>query len=78
MRLGGQRKRIARPNMLRRARSGDQLCGVVCSNRVSFDSGDVLRQGGALGDGKIVHLLVRCIQWKVSNVCASGVMCACM
>jgi hypothetical protein len=31
-----------------------------CSNLVSFDSGDVLRQRGALGLGKIVHLLARC------------------
>ena len=27
---------------------------------VSLDSGDTLRQGRALGDGKVVHLLVRC------------------
>ena len=30
------------------------------SNLVSFDSGNTFRQRGALGDGKIVHLLVRC------------------
>ena len=26
---------------------------------VSLDSGETHRQGGALGDGKVVHLLVR-------------------
>ena len=51
----------ARLNALRRYSSGT----LGQDNRadkhlVSLDSGETHRQGGALGDGKVVHLLVRC------------------
>ena len=39
------------------------LCSCVeggAQNLVSLDSGDALRQGGALGDGKVVRHLVGC------------------
>ena len=55
---------MARLNMLR---GGQKRRSAVawCSNLVSFDSGDVLRQGGALGHGKVVHLLARCTVYNI-------------
>ena len=63
MRLGGQRKHS--PAEYAKERSQRRSAVGWRSNLVSFDSGDKFRQGGALGVGKIVQLLVRCIASQV-------------
>ena len=55
--MWGQGKRIARMNTLRY--QWTRLWRARRSNLVSLDAGDALRQGGALGDGEVVNLLVR-------------------
>jgi hypothetical protein len=37
------------------------------AHRVSLEAGDTLRQGGALGDGEVVNLLVGTIHILVAN-----------